>query len=219
MTKSIIISGPPAIGKTTVAKQLALEFGLKYLSGGDALKQIAKDEGFQAEGDDWWDTSEGMNFLHQRAQNSEFDKKVDEKLIDLFNKGRMVITSYTLPWLVDDGIKIWLDGSHQSSANRMKGRDNLTKEDALEITKKRYDENRALYKKIYNFDFGVDKSVFDKVIDTNSLDAAQVTAEKVAEQTICNQENEIFLWAWYFLSSIAFSGMIMKLTKTTMDLG
>ncbi len=87
----------------------------------------------------------------------------------------MVITSYTLPWLVDDGIKIWLDGSHQSSANRMKGRDNLTKEDALEITKKRYDENRALYKKIYNFDFGVDKSVFDKVIDTNNLDAAQVT--------------------------------------------
>ena len=45
------------------------------------------------------------------------------------------------------------------------------------------------------------------------------TAEKVAEQTICTQENEIFLWAWYFLSSIAFSGMIMKLTKTTMDLG
>jgi len=24
------------------------------------------------------------------------------------------------------------------------------------------------------------------------------------------------LWAWYFLSSIAFSGIIMKLTKTTM---
>lgn len=45
------------------------------------------------------------------------------------------------------------------------------------------------------------------------------TAEKVAEQTICNQENELFLWAWYFLSSIAFSGIIMKLTKTTMDLG
>ena len=174
MTKSIIISGPPAIGKTTVAKQLALEFGLKYLSGGDALKQIAKEEGFQAEGDDWWDTSEGMNFLHQRAQNSEFDKKVDEKLIDLFNKGRMVITSYTLPWLVDDGIKIWLDGSHQSSANRMKIRDNMTKDDALEITKKRYDENKILYKKLYNFDYGEDKSVFDKVINTNDLGAEQV---------------------------------------------
>ena len=33
----------------------------------------------------------------------------------------------------------------------------------------------------------------------------------------CNTENEIFLWAWYFLTAIAFSGMIMKLTKTSMN--
>jgi len=43
------------------------------------------------------------------------------------------------------------------------------------------------------------------------------TAEKV-DDIICHQENELFLWAWYFLSSIAFSGIIMKLTKTSMDL-
>ena len=175
MTKSIIISGPPAVGKTTIAKQLAQKFGLTYLSGGDALKELAKEEGFQAEGYDWWDTPEGMSFLSQRAKNSEFDKKVDEKLKELFNKGGMVITSYTLPWLVENGIKIWLDGSHQSSATRMKGRDNVTKEEALEITKKRYDENKVLYKKLYNFDFGEDKSVFDKVINTDGLDAEQVS--------------------------------------------
>ncbi len=34
---------------------------------------------------------------------------------------------------------------------------------------------------------------------------------------ICKQENEIYFWAWYFLSSIAFSGIIMKLTKTSMN--
>ncbi|MCH8975141.1 MAG: hypothetical protein IH791_01040 [Thaumarchaeota archaeon] len=56
----------------------------------------------------------------------------------------------------------------------MKTRDDVTKEEALEITKKRYDENKTLYKKLYNFDFGVDKSVFDKVIDTNGIDAEQV---------------------------------------------
>jgi len=174
LTKSVIISGPPAVGKTTVAKGLAEEFSLKYLSGGDALKELAKEEGFQSEGDDWWDTPEGMKFLSQRSQNPEFDKKVDEKLKELFNQGGMVITSYTLPWLVDDGIKIWLEGTHDSSASRMKTRDDVTKEEALEITKKRYDENKTLYKKLYNFDFGVDKSVFDKVIDTNGIDAEQV---------------------------------------------
>ncbi len=45
------------------------------------------------------------------------------------------------------------------------------------------------------------------------------TAEKVADpENVCEQENAVYLWAWYFLSSIAFSGMIMKITKTSMGL-
>ena len=46
------------------------------------------------------------------------------------------------------------------------------------------------------------------------------SAAKAADPTdLCFQkENALFLWAWYFLSSIAFSGIIMKLTKTSMDL-
>jgi len=37
-----------------------------------------------------------------------------------------------------------------------------------------------------------------------------------AEHVCFGKENSLYLWAWYFLSSIAFSGMIMRLTKTTM---
>lgn len=45
------------------------------------------------------------------------------------------------------------------------------------------------------------------------------TAEQAADpEHVCTEENGIFLWAWYFLSSIAFSGIIMKITKTSMDL-
>ncbi len=45
------------------------------------------------------------------------------------------------------------------------------------------------------------------------------TAEQAADiENICTKENALYLWAWYFLSSIAFSGIIMKLTKTSMDL-
>ncbi|MBS3922669.1 MAG: AAA family ATPase [Nitrosarchaeum sp.] len=182
MTKSIVISGPPAVGKTTVAKGLANEFKLTYLSGGDILKEMAKEEGFDAVGDDWWDTENGMKFLSQRENNSEFDKKVDDKLIQLFKKGGMVITSYTLPWLVDDGIKIWLSGSHDSSSQRMQTRDNMTSKEAYEITKLRYDKNRALYKKLYDFDFGNDISVFDKIIDTDNLNATQVI--NIAKETV-----------------------------------
>ncbi len=46
------------------------------------------------------------------------------------------------------------------------------------------------------------------------------TAEQAADpEHVCETENALYFWAWYFLTSIAFSGMIMKLTKTTMDLG
>lgn len=45
------------------------------------------------------------------------------------------------------------------------------------------------------------------------------TAEQAVDpEHVCQTENAVFLWAWYFLSSIAFSGIIMKITKTTMDL-
>jgi uncharacterized membrane protein (DUF106 family) len=42
-------------------------------------------------------------------------------------------------------------------------------------------------------------------------------AEKV-DGKICNNVNDVYFWAWYFLASITFSGIIMKLTKTSMDL-
>ncbi len=43
------------------------------------------------------------------------------------------------------------------------------------------------------------------------------TIQAADPEHVCfGKENSIYLWAWYFLSSIAFSGMIMKLTKTTM---
>lgn len=43
-------------------------------------------------------------------------------------------------------------------------------------------------------------------------------AEQAADpEHVCTADNALFLWAWYFLSSIAFSGIILKLTKTSMD--
>jgi len=184
LIKSIIISGPPAIGKTTIAKGLAKEFSLVHLSGGDILKELAEEIGFETKGDDWWDTQEGINFLSHRQKNSEFDKSVDDKLKKLFSKGDVVITSYTLPWIVKGGVKIWLAGSKENSTQRMITRDNLSKNDALEIVQKRYNENKVIYKTLYGFVFGEDLSVFDKIIETDDLNAEQVL--EIAKSTVRN---------------------------------
>ena len=46
------------------------------------------------------------------------------------------------------------------------------------------------------------------------------TAEQAldAEHVCFGRENGLYLWAWYFLSSISFSGIIMRLTKTSMGM-
>ena len=137
-----MVSGPPAVGKTTVAKALGEKFNLQYVSGGDVLKEIASECGFNTSGDDWWDTSDGLKFLKIRSENDEYDRRVDEKLAKAYNAGGAVMTSYTIPWISQGGIKIWLGGSHKISADRMQSRDGMDEVKALEVSKKRYEVNK-----------------------------------------------------------------------------
>ena len=45
------------------------------------------------------------------------------------------------------------------------------------------------------------------------------TSEQAIDlNNICTQENSVYRWAWYFLSSIAFSGIIMRITKISIGL-
>ena len=48
--------------------------------------------------------------------------------------------------------------------------------------KKRFDENKQIYKSLYNFEFGEDLSVFDKIINTDDLNAEQVL--EIAKSTV-----------------------------------
>ena len=57
------------------------------------------------------------------------------------------------------------------------------------------------------------------VIPGDMFQLTCTAAQALDTEHVCfGKENGLYLWAWYFLSSIAFSGIIMKLTKTSMDL-
>jgi CMP/dCMP kinase len=170
---SIVISGWPAVGKTTIACKLAEEFGLVMYNGGDILKMLAEEKGYSAERDDWWDTTEAKKFMEERKTDSSFDKKVDKKLVEIVKKGGAVITSYTLPWLVLEDlaiiIKFWLRGSPENRAKRMANRDDISFAEAKRIVKMRDDENKKIYYKLYGFRFGEDLTIFDYVLNTDRL--------------------------------------------------
>jgi cytidylate kinase len=171
---SIVISGWPAVGKTTIACKLAEEFDIVMYNGGDILKMLAEeDKGYSVKRDDWWDTIEAKKFMEERKSDPSFDKKVDDKLIQIVKKGGAVITSYTLPWLVEDEsviiIKFWLRGSPENRAKRMANRDGISFAEAKRITKLRDEENKRIYYRLYAFRFGEDLTVFDYVLNTDRL--------------------------------------------------
>ena len=171
---SIVISGWPAVGKTTIACKLAEEFEIVMYNGGDILKMLAEeDKGYSVKRDDWWDTTEAKKFMEERKSDPSFDKKVDKKLIEIVKKGGAVITSYTLPWLVLEEsviiIKFWLRGSPENRAKRMANRDGISFAEAKRITKLRDEENKRIYYRLYGFRFGEDLTIFDYVLNTDTL--------------------------------------------------
>ena len=174
--KAIILCGMPAVGKTTVAKIIASKLGLKLVGGGDILKEIAVEEGYNAVGNDWWDTKEGMRFMEERAGSPEFDREVDKRLLARAHKGDVVITSYTLPWLAKDGVKVWLSGTKRNRAERMAKRDDSSAEECAKVIEARDRENYALYKKLYGISFGKDLSPFTMVVGTDAVPAEKVAA-------------------------------------------
>ena len=120
-----------------------------------------------------------MKFLQERMMSSGFDKEVDARLLQKAKRGDVVITSYPVPWLTKDGLKVWLSGSVRSRAARMSRRDSLPVSKCREVLSIRDLENYRLYKKIYGMEFGKDLRPFDLVVETDEIDE-----EKVAQIVI-----------------------------------
>ena len=171
---SIVISGWPAVGKTTVASSLATEFGMKMYNGGDILKMMAEEKGYSKTVDrgDWWDTEEAKKFMQERHQDPSFDRKVDDKLLAIASGGGAVMTSYTMPWLAKPStplVTFWLKGSAENRASRMANRDGIAVQQARSIVKLRDEENTRIYKELYGYSFGHDLEVFDYMLNTDAL--------------------------------------------------
>lgn len=182
----ICISGMAGTGKSTLAKKLAQKYGLRYYSGGDALKALATEQGYNSSSNGWWESPEGLRFLEQRKINPEFDRAVDKKLLQFASEGNVLLDSWTMPWLVKGGFKIWLAASVEKQAQRISGRDNMTVEQSLAALREKEASTKAIYKELYGFLLGEDFSPFDLILDTDNLTADEVfeTLSRVIENVV-----------------------------------
>jgi cytidylate kinase len=170
----VCISGMAGTGKSTLSKRLAKKYELRYYSGGDALKVLAAEEGYDSVSRGWWESPEGLNFLKKREENLEFDKAVDDKLLEYAQQGRVLLDSWTMPWLLKTGFKIWLAASVEKRAERIAKRDKIPLKEALQVLKEKEARTKAIYKKLYGFTLGEDFEPFHMVLDTDNLNAGDV---------------------------------------------
>jgi cytidylate kinase len=170
----VCISGMAGTGKSTLSKRLAKKYRLKYYSGGDALKELAKGQGCDSSSRGWWESAEGLSFLEKREKNFKFDKAVDEKLLNYAQQGNVLLDSWTMPWLLERGFKIWLAASLDKRAERVAKRDKIPVDQALLLLKEKEARTKTIYKRLYGFKLGEDFEPFNLVLDTDSLSAEGV---------------------------------------------
>lgn len=170
----LCVCGMAGSGKSTLAKRIAEQYRLRYYSGGDALMALALEQGFSARERGWWESKEGLRFLEQRGKDPRFDKAIDQKQLEMAEEGNVVFDSWTMPWLLKKGFKIWLEASIEKRAERIAGRDRIDFDEALQALKQKENQTRGIYKKLYKFSLGEDYSPFNFILDTETMNAEEV---------------------------------------------
>lgn len=170
----VCICGLAGTGKSTLSRRLADKYGLRCFSGGDALRALAAEEGYNSSSQGWWESPEGLRFLSKREADPKFDKAVDDKLLECSRGGNVILDSWTMPWLLEGTFNIWLDASAKRRAARIAERDNMTPEEALKALKEKEARTKSIYEDLYGFSLGEDFTPFNLVLDTDNLNANDV---------------------------------------------
>ncbi len=159
----IAISGPAGSGKTTHAKRLAKELGLRYFSAGQIFRQIASKRGLSLE-----------ELSKIAEKDPTIDLEIDRRTLEEALKGKVVLEGHLTAWIVKDiaDIKIYLNAPFKLRVLRIAARENRPLgEVARETMLREYSQIRRFIK-FYGIDVR-DLSIFDLVIDTSKLGVDQ----------------------------------------------
>jgi cytidylate kinase len=80
-----------------------------------------------------------------------------------------------MPWLLKKGFKIWLEASQEKRAERIAKRDGISASEALKALRNKEKRTKTIYKKLYSFSLGEDFAPFHLILDTDNLNAEEVS--------------------------------------------
>ncbi|MGC9071969.1 MAG: (d)CMP kinase [Acidilobus sp.] len=155
----IVISGQPGSGKSTYARRLANELGLRYYTTGQAFRELAKRMGVSL-----------VELNEMAERDPRIDLEIDRASIEEAKKGCVVIDSHLAAWILGDlaDVLIYVKASLTERAQRIASRDAVSLSEAMQEASKRELSHWARFESYYGVDIR-DLSGFHLVIDTTSL--------------------------------------------------
>lgn len=169
----ITISGYHGTGKSTIGKLIAEKLEIQYYSTGQAFRDLAQEMKMTLE-----------EFTKFVEENPEIDKKLDNKIVEIAQRGNIIIDSqisgYILKSIAD--FKILLICPLETRVKRMVERDNTNYEKKLKETKLREKSELERFKRLYQIDLNNEEEItllYDLVINTETL-----SIEKILEKIL-----------------------------------
>jgi cytidylate kinase len=160
MNLVITISGAHGTGKTTIGKKLSEHFGLEYNSAGQIFRKMAQKREMTC-----------SEFNEYACDNTEIDKKIDNRTINLAKKGDIVLDGTLSAWLTHDisTINILFTTPLEIRIKRIAERDEIDLDRAKEETLEREQLEKNRFKELYHIDI-TDYSIYDIIINTDKFD-------------------------------------------------
>ncbi len=164
----IALSGLHGTGKSTIAKLLAENLGIRYYSTGQAFRDLAEEKNMSLE-----------EFTNYVEENPEIDKNLDKKVLDMARKGSIIIDSQLSGHLLKSiaDFKIHLTCPLKIRVKRMAERDQSSYDAKLKETTLREESELKRFNKLYSIDLSDNdfiQNFFDLIIDTESLSIEEV---------------------------------------------
>lgn len=160
----ITLFGLAGTGTSSAGKRLAQELGLEFRSGGDFLRQAARDA-----------QMEFLEFVRRCSEDPAYDAMVDAAMRDFANTHDSFVIEGRLAWhFIPESFKVMLTCETLVRMGRVAHRDGITLEEAQHVVPEREALDEQRYKDYYGItNFGAPE-LFDVVLDTTEPNLEEV---------------------------------------------
>jgi cytidylate kinase len=172
----ITISGRPGSGKSVVASRVADVLGVKHVSAGDFMREMAAERGISI-----------LELSHLAELDAAIDAEIDGRTRHLADSGEDFVIDARLGWhFVPESLKVFLDVRPEVAAHRIYGaqrgteRENVDLETTQAAVESRTRSEASRYHEYYGLDY-TDPSHYDVVVDTSDLTVDQVVERVLSE--------------------------------------